>query len=243
MSLIQETKVIPCSISDHDLVIAVLNLKKRRPKPVYISVRSFKNYNKEAFLDDISKVPWLVVDCFDDVDDKLNIFNLLFNQVLDHHAPIKLVKLRSRPNPFVTENIRELMKTRDHWRKLARATNDSAAWSGYKNFKREIKRELRVAQKVFVENQIKENPQNTRNIWKTIRSCIPKKSSDFRTYSEKDKVIANDFNAFFTSVGPEVVNKINILSSECNYTRSHTSFVPRCYPYALKLKRWLIHCQ
>ena len=139
-------------------IIAVFNLKKRRPKPVYISVRSFKNYNKEAFLDDILKLLWSIVDCFDDVDDKLNIFNLLFNQVLDHHAPIKLVKLRARPDTFVTDNICELMKTRDHWRKLARATNDPAAWSGYKNFKREIKRELRVAQMVFVENQIRQRP-------------------------------------------------------------------------------------
>ena len=82
---------------------------------------------------------------------------------------------------------------------------------------------------VFVENQIRENPKNTGNIWKTIRSCIPKKSSDFRTYNKGDKVVANDFNALFTSVSSEVVNKINIFSSDCNYTPSHTSFLSRYY--------------
>ena len=49
---------------------------------------------------------------------------------------------------------------------------------------------------VFVENQIRENPKNTDNILKTIRSCIPNKSSDVRTYSNDDKIVANDFNAF-----------------------------------------------
>ena len=37
--------------------------------------------------------------------------------------------------PFIDDNnkniIRALMKTRDHWQKLARQTNDPAAWSGY----------------------------------------------------------------------------------------------------------------
>ena len=35
-NLAAETKVIPVSISDHDLVFASLKLKKERTKPVYI---------------------------------------------------------------------------------------------------------------------------------------------------------------------------------------------------------------
>ena len=106
---------------------------------------------------------------------KLNAFHLIFNQILDHHAPIKDIKLRSRPNPYVNEEIRSLMQTRDHWQKLARKTNDALAWSGYKFFTREVKRELRIAEREHLEEQIN-NPRDTRSIWKTIRSCIPKKS-------------------------------------------------------------------
>ena len=69
------------------------------------------------------------------------------------------------------------MKTRDHWQKLARRTNDPAVWSGYKNFRNEVKRELRLAQKTFVEGQIRQNVNDTNTMWKTIRSCIPKKSA------------------------------------------------------------------
>jgi hypothetical protein len=65
----------------------------------------------------------------------LNAFHLLFNPILDTHAPVKRVKLRGRPNPCVTEEIRVLMRTRDKWRKLAKKTNDLLAWLGYKNFK------------------------------------------------------------------------------------------------------------
>ena len=63
-NLVAETKVIPVSISDHDLVFASLKLKKERTKPVYIYARSYKRYNREAFLKDMSNAPWSVVDCF-----------------------------------------------------------------------------------------------------------------------------------------------------------------------------------
>ena len=60
----------------------------------------------------------------------------------------------------MTEEIRSLMKIRDKWRKLARKTNDPLHWSGYKTRKREVKRELRLAEREFVADQIKNNPNN-----------------------------------------------------------------------------------
>ena len=69
------------------------------------------------------------------------------------------------------------MRTRDNWRKLERKTNDRLAWAAYKNFKREVKRKLRLAEHEYVEQQIRNNPRNTGCIWKTIRACIPKKSA------------------------------------------------------------------
>jgi hypothetical protein len=47
-TFIKRTKVVANSISDHDMVVAVLNLKKSRTKPVYISTRCFKNYDRES---------------------------------------------------------------------------------------------------------------------------------------------------------------------------------------------------
>ena len=62
------------------------------------------------------------------------------------------------------------MRTRDNWQRLAKQTNDPAIWSGYRNFKGEVKREIRLAQREFVEEQIKQNPNDVESIWKTIRS-------------------------------------------------------------------------
>ena len=77
---VQKAEVIQSSISDHDLIYVLLCLKKPRPKPTFITTRSYKHYNADAFLHDISQVPWSVIEAFSDVDDKLNAFNLLFKK-------------------------------------------------------------------------------------------------------------------------------------------------------------------
>jgi hypothetical protein len=143
-------------------------LKKERPKPIYITTRSFKSYNASEFCTDILQAPWSITDVFDDVKDKLYAFNSLFNDILDKHAPVKTIKLKGKPNCCITEEIRELLKIRDEWKKMARKTNDPFAWSAFKNFRREVKRRIRFSEREYVRDQIKSNRNNTNSIWKSI---------------------------------------------------------------------------
>lgn len=126
--LISPSNVLLSSISDHSLPYAVLNLKSPKSKPSYVTVRSFKNYREESFVNDLSLVPWHVVDIFHNVNDKLSVFSKLFMDILDVHAPVKRIKLKSRPNPFVTPEIRALMKTRDMWHRRAVKSKDRLEW-------------------------------------------------------------------------------------------------------------------
>ena len=122
------------------------------------------------------------------------------------------------------------MKTRVYWRKLALKTTDPLAWAGYKNFKREVRHELRFAEQECAETQIRNNPNNMGCIWKTIRSFIPKKSVNRKSYSKEDKLVANKFNEYLTSIGQNTIDKIQSLANECNYHLTKASFVPKCYP-------------
>ena len=80
---------------------------------------------------------------------------MLFNSILDKHAAIKRVKLRTRPSPFVTDEIKVLMRARDEWRRLAEKTNNSNAWSTYRLLKCEVRCELREAEKELLRNKKK----------------------------------------------------------------------------------------
>ena len=62
-------------------------------------------------------MPFHVISVFDDFDDQMDTVNTLFSEILNEHAPVKRIKIKSRPNSFVTPEIRQLMKTRDKWHK------------------------------------------------------------------------------------------------------------------------------
>ena len=108
----------------------------------------------------------------------------------------KKMKLLSRLNLYITDKVRELMKIREYWRKLARRTGDPDAWMKYRSLKRKVKREIRQTERESIADQVK-------------RSCIPKKSTSQRSFSRDDKTVADEFNRFFTSVGH--ADKINSL--------------------------------
>ena len=75
-------------------------------------------------------VPFHIVNIFDEIDGQVDVFNELFLDTLSEHAPIKRIKIKSRPNPFITpetttdENPRQLAKK-------ARETNDKLHWSAF----------------------------------------------------------------------------------------------------------------
>ena len=77
--LVIKSGVFQSSISDHDVVYANLRLKNNRRKPIYITSRSFKNYNRTVFQESLSFVPWsTVLSILEDLDDKLFAFDCLF---------------------------------------------------------------------------------------------------------------------------------------------------------------------
>ena len=83
---------------------------------------------------------------------------------------------RGKPNPCITEETRELMKSRNYWRKRARRTDNPADWSTYKNLKHQVRKLIRAAESEFVKDQIQNNPRNTNCFWKAIRLCLPKRT-------------------------------------------------------------------
>lgn len=155
-----EAKVLSSSISDHDLVY--VTLKKQRTPPTFVTTRSLKNYCSKRFNNDITCAPWSVLETLDDADDKLYAFNFLFNEILVKHVPLKTICLRGQPNPYITDEIHALMATRDDWKRKFKQTKDPLAWSSYKNYCREVKRKIRLAEKEFIAQQIKDNRNNTK---------------------------------------------------------------------------------
>ena len=134
------------------------------------------------------------------------------------------------------------MRTRDQWKETATKTKDPLAWSACKNFRREVKREIRLAERERVMEQIQSNQNNTNCIWKSIRSCIPNKSATQKIYSKDHKIVADEFNCFFASIGENTIKKINAMAADFNYKLKETPFTPRVYPTSEQFSFSVVEC-
>ena len=123
--LVVESGTVETHISDHHLVYSTLNLKLPKPTPTYVKTRCYKHYDHRSFLENLAQVPWFENVLIDDASKKVNHFNHYFLEVLNQNAPIKTVKIKHRPCPFVNQEMKEHMKNRNQLLKIAEQTRSS----------------------------------------------------------------------------------------------------------------------
>ena len=99
MKKIQSSGVVHVNISDHSLVFAILRASEPRIRSREIRFRSLRNFDKQHFLHDLHNVPFQVAEIFDDVDDRLYVFDCLYEDILCKHAPLKQVRIKGNQLP------------------------------------------------------------------------------------------------------------------------------------------------
>ena len=107
--------VLPCStISDHDGPYACINIRVNRFQPRFKWLRNEKQFDKQAFNEDLKATPVNLVYSVEDRDEKLEIFNSLLRTCIDKHPPLQKTKTTRPPAPWLhKESIRKLQRERD----------------------------------------------------------------------------------------------------------------------------------
>ena len=124
---------------------------------------------------------------------RLTVLTIYFLAYLNDHAPVKTVKLKRKSCPFITEDIKQLIVTRN---------NLHSDWNAFKRLRCNVKLALRRVEVDYYNNQIiLSNKNNTASLWKIIRRALLQKSNSNLQYTKDTSALAEEFNRFFTSVG------------------------------------------
>ncbi len=78
-----------------------------------VTIRSLKNYCSEDFIQKLTVADWSEVFTSNNVNDSWRHFKDTFLSVLDSVAPVKEVRLKQRSEPWLSNEILELIKSRD----------------------------------------------------------------------------------------------------------------------------------
>ena len=92
--------------------------------------RSLKKVDTNALVADLNRIPWSILDTYsNDLDEMLNTWIKLVLDVFDTHTPIRKKRVKSPDRPsWLTNEIQEAIKHRDHLKKTARSWKNSKSY-------------------------------------------------------------------------------------------------------------------
>ena len=151
---IATTGVIHLGISDHSLIYAVRKFAVPKTRPTIKEVRNFKHFVEVDFINDLKRVSWQNVECFDDPNLAWQAWKSDFNAILDHHAPIRHMRVRQSSVPWLTFDIKRVMKERDYHKKHAVKYGSHNHWVLYQSARNKVNSMMRTAKSDYFRRKI-----------------------------------------------------------------------------------------
>ena len=135
--------------------------------PVKKTVRSFKLYNRERFLSELSGINWFSVLASDDVNFAVTEFGRLFKLAIDRVAPQREVRVRNKSNPWMNSHILALIRRRD--RLFSRFKNDRSNTDVYREYCRlcnAVQRDVKLAKEEFFRQKVRQDKGDSAKLWR-----------------------------------------------------------------------------
>lgn len=180
--------------SYHDLIFLSYKLLPPKSKPKVLIQRSFGTIDLEKLRNDANCIDWTQVINADNMDEKVDIFNSKLIQLYDVHAPLRPIKIKHLPAPWLTEDIKQLIRKKAVAKaKLKYCSNDRNK-ELYLLSRNRCNRACRNAQRRHIHNSV-EN-EDPAKVWKFLRSLGVGKS---RQDSIPSNIDFNSLNQHFSS--------------------------------------------
>ena len=217
-----DTGIIKTDISDHFPIFFIANneeLFKKGEKQI-IRKREINANTLNSFKEILKPVNWTAVTQCDNVNSAYDNFLNIVSSLYDTVFPIKEIKLKTKTllSPWMS---RGLLKCSKHKKRLyenflkKRTIQNETKYKNYKKLFDSIKNK---SKKNHYANLLKLYQKDIKKTWKVIKEVIGSKKSENAYLPKKiisngvditdHKSIAENFNSFFTHIGPKLASTI-----------------------------------
>ena len=139
--------------SDHLGIMVTKYSKELRSTARTTRKRVYKNFNEEAFVEDIkqAKAEGLFSKIFEtkDVEEAGDIFTGVYQAILDKHAPITVIQNRKSYVPYISKELKREMKIRDELKIRAAKSGTTEDYDSYKYKRNEVLIKLKTAKEDY----------------------------------------------------------------------------------------------
>ena len=198
-----------------------------------ITYRDMKRLNENQLKETLEQAPWDTAFVNVDIDDVVNVWEQTFNRAVDSHCPWREKRVKQNTQaPWMTKAVIKQLYIRDHLLKVARRNDNSDDWANNRVARNKAVSTLRTAKREFYKNSFEENKNNTRAIWKSIKTLTGSKNNtrqiknlkiDGREVDNKTEM-AEQFNIYFSTVAEKIRHHLSTilfdLSKLVNFVKS-----------------------
>lgn len=188
-------------ISDHSLVNCKLRISKTRQTPFYKTYRDYSKFSYDSFREDMLKINWNTIYEFSNIDAMVEYLNANLLMLFDIHAPVKTVRISKPPAPWLTENLRLMMRLRNRAFANYKKNKTEQRWTEYKQLRNLVNMAVKSERKAYLQHIFRTDPKR---FWRTLKWLNISTSSPVVS-SVFSEVSAQDFNDFFIDSVPSTV--------------------------------------
>jgi len=184
-------------ISDHYLVYCTYELPGDIDITNKRTYRDYRNFNNDIFLTDLYSIPWFYIFDINDIDQKVEFLTSNLIALFDMHAPF-VTRTFTRPyKPWITENMKLLIKRKKDAFKKCQRTKSIDDINDYKAVRNFTTFATNHEKKVYLNITLRDKKPH--EIWAQLKKCdIYNKKKNIAVPPDLSDV--NDINDYFLSV-------------------------------------------
>lgn len=182
-------------ISAHDLIYLSYSIRCPTRVPKIIKFRDYKSIDTSKLKLDAINMPWHLIYEETDMDRKVEMFNELILTIYDSHAPIRQVRVKHKPSPWLTDDIKSIMAERDTAFRHFKRNKTDETFETYRFLRNRTSQLIRNA-KIRHTHERLSGETNTSQQWKFLRSLGIR---DEKKRASVPSVSVENLNKHFTS--------------------------------------------
>ena len=229
-------KVIPTSLSDHDMVGCIRKLHNCKIKPKRIKCRNYVNYDLNLIRVELRNVNWNHVFKFTNPIDAWAQVKKILTEIIDRYAPFVTKKVKGKSCPWLTAEVKAEMNQRDRLLRKFRKTKCTYDWKSFTRKRNYVNNLIHRSKKTYYQKLLNENSLKPDLFWKAINQIYPTKTKEgFGSFFTVENEITNDkhriakgFCRFFSTVAETLKTKAFPLTNCCWTRPSKPNTEPQC---------------
>ena len=167
-----QSGVLKSGISDHYIIYCTRKVVRGQINKHYtIKTRSLKEYSKERYNEYLESLDWSIVNNCEDTELAEEKLITLLTYAMDEVAPEIERRVKVRTEPWINNEILELIQERD--KALNQANNERSnpdLRKYYNKLRNRVKKLIRKTKANFFQDKVEEHKDNPKLLWKQLNT-------------------------------------------------------------------------